>query len=356
MRGIIFNIGCFLALSFSNFHLHAQYGIVENKSELRPGENVEEKIKKNFFLRAELSKTDCFVGEPLMAVFKAYSRLDANSQVLKRPSLSGFSVIEMVDSYSNEAQIEKYNGENYNVHLIRKVQLFPIRPGTFTIEPAEVESIIHLRKGDDKSGLKNFFRRRKSEASLEKQITFQTPTVEVNVSALPQQGQPEDFSGAVGDFSIQVQMEDTAVVARQPATVKLIISGTGNFPLVTEPHIEWSPAAEISGPTVTEQVNKYAFPLSGMKIFQFTIVHRDSGRFSIPAVTFSYFDPISKKYKTAQSDELRYEVSQASDRPVDDSRQIIFKNEKETPLHLYYFGAIALVIVSVIVYILTRKK
>ena len=334
----------------------AKYGLVDNQSEVRPGEDIEEKIKRNFFLRAELSKTECFVGEPLMAVFKAYSRLDANSQVLKRPSLSGFSVIEMVDAYSNEAQVEKYKGENYNVHLIRKVQLFPIQPGTFTIEPAEVESVIHLRRGDGKSGLRSFFRRRKDDSSLERQLSFQTPPVEITVSVLPEEGQPEDFSGAVGDFRINVQMDDTAVVARQPSIIKLIISGTGNFPLVTEPRITWSPAAEIAGPIVTEQVNKYAFPLSGLKTFRFTIVHRDSGVFSIPPVKFSYFDPVSEKYRVAESNELKYSVSQTSERKPDETDQIIFRNEKERPLHYYYFAAIALVIVIVIIYIITKKN
>ncbi|MBL7697236.1 MAG: BatD family protein [Chitinophagaceae bacterium] len=330
--------------------------IVENKSELLPGENIEEKIKKNFFLRADVTKTDCYVGEPLMAVFKAYSRLDANSQVLKRPSLSGFSVIEMVDAYSNEARVEKYRGENYNVHLIRKVQLFPIQPGTFTIEPAEVESVIHLRDDDGRSGLRNFFRRRRDDGLLDRQLTFTTPPVQIKVSALPVEEQPDDFSGAVGDFNVGIQMDDTIVVARQPAIVKLVISGTGNFPLVTEPHISWSPEAEISGPTVDEQVNKYSFPLSGMKTFQFTIVHRDSGSFSIPPVRFSFFDPVSKKYKTAESGELKYTVSQTAGHKADESGQMIFKNKEERPLHLYYFGIIVVVILGVIIFILTRKK
>lgn len=328
--------------------------IVENKSELRAGETVEEKIRKNFFLRAEISKTECFVGEPLMAVFKAYSRLDASSQVLKRPSLSGFSVIEMVDAYSNEPQVEKYRNENYNVHLIRKVQLFPIQPGVFTIEPAEVESMIHLKRSDERISLRDFFRRKKGDASLERQMTFQTAPVEIKVSALPEAGQPAEFSGAVGDFKIQVQIADSSIGAREPITVKLTVSGTGNFPLVTEPHVNWSPGAEISGPTVTEQVNKYAFPLAGMKTFQFTIVHRDSGTFTIPPINFSYFDPSSKKYKTAESNEVRYTVSATSDRSNDVSDQIIFKNESDTSVHYYYFAIIVAVIIGVIIWLMVR--
>jgi hypothetical protein len=78
----------FLLMNVLCGNLYAQSdrnnGIVEDNSELDPGENADEKIRKNFFLKAEVSKTECYVGEPLMAVFKAYSRLDANSQVLKK--------------------------------------------------------------------------------------------------------------------------------------------------------------------------------------------------------------------------------------------------------------------------------
>ena len=332
-------------------------GMVEDNSELNPGENADEKIRRNFFLKAEVTKTECYVGEPLMAVFKAYSRLDANSQVLKRPSLSGFSVIEMVDAYNNRPEVERYNGQNYFVHLIRKVQLFPLQPGSFTIEPAEVESVIHLRKSTRSKSIRNIrdlFRRNANDPALDRQMVFETPPVNIHVNALPQKDQPEDYSGAVGDFVVHLQMIDTSFSARDPSIVKLIISGTGNFPLVTEPHVTWPSSAEISGPTVSEQVNKYVFPLSGIKTYQFTIEHRDTGEFKIPQVRFSYFDPASKSYKVAQSKELHYTVS-----PATESRKkelLVFRNEKQTPLHYYYFAGVALIIILLIIYFMLKPS
>jgi len=118
----------------------------ELESELQPGESINDKIKKNFFLRVEPSKTTCYVGEPLMVVYKAYSRLNANSQIAKRPSLTGFSVMEMVDAYDGKPEIEKYNGRYYYTNLIRKVQLFPLQEGSYTLDPAEIETVIHFTK------------------------------------------------------------------------------------------------------------------------------------------------------------------------------------------------------------------
>ena len=343
---------CFSVNLFSQY----ESGLVEDNSELAPGENADEKIKKNFFLRAEVSKTECYVGEPLMAVFKAYSRLDANSQVLQRPSLSGFSVVEMVDAYNNHPDVERYNGENYFVHLIRKVQLFPLQPGNFTIEPAEVESIIHLKRSTKPdTRIRDFFRKRKGDASLDRQMVFQTPTVNIKVNALPLKDQPEDFAGAVGDFIVHLQMSDSMFAAREPNIVKLVITGTGNFPLVTEPHVIWPSSAEISGPTVDEQVNKYVYPLSGVKTYQFTIEHRDTGTFTIPPVKFSYFNPKSRTYKTAESGELRYTISPATMAKKKEG-QLIVRNEKQTPLHYYYFAGVALVIISMIIYFILKPS
>ncbi|RYY29671.1 MAG: hypothetical protein EOO04_06780, partial [Chitinophagaceae bacterium] len=87
--------------------------IVQDESELLPGENVDDKTKKNFFLRANTNKTTCYVGEPLAVNYKAYSRLNSNSQVVKRPSFPGFSVVEMMETYDNKPEIEVIDGNAY---------------------------------------------------------------------------------------------------------------------------------------------------------------------------------------------------------------------------------------------------
>lgn len=327
---------------------------VADQSEVRPGENIDQKIRKNFFLRAEVSKDKCFAGENIMATVKAYSRLEANSQVLKRPSLSGFSVTEMVDAYSNQPDIEKFNGNYYYVHLIRKVQLFPIQGGDFEIEPAEVESIIQLRNADSRNRVSDLFRRRHDDPELRRQITVRSPELKVHVDPLPSEGQPEDFSGAVGNFTVQLILEDTAVDLHEPVNVKLMIGGSGNFPLITDPAVAWPQDVQVSRPIVTENTNKYIFPLSGFKTFEYTLSNNKAGVYTIPPVKFSYFDPSSKSYKTIETYPVSYTVS-PNERKTDSNQQKIITNAKPAPLQLYYFGIIALIIVGVIIFLAVKK-
>ena len=335
-----------------------RYGSVEDASELMPGEDPDEKIRKNFFLRAEISKTDCYVGEPLMAVFKAYSRLDANSQVVKRPSLSGFSVIEMVDAYNNQPDVEKYKGEYYYVHLIRKVQLFPLQAGDFIIEPAEVESVIQLRNADERSNrlrMRGIFRRGRRDPSLQRQMVFRTPEVAIHVNALPEEKQPDDFDGAVGNFRVALQMDDTAAVQHESSKIRLRITGTGNFPLITDPQVKWPEGLRVSPPAVNEDVNRYQFPLFGEKIFEYSVDNSETGTFTIPAVSFTYFDPTSGSYTTVQSKPLIYTVKAADSSKK--SLPIITDNAPGgVPMHYYYFGIVVAVIIGVIVYMAVKKK
>lgn len=333
------------------------YNTVEDASELQPGENAEEKIRKNFFLRAELTKTSCFVGEPVMATFKAYSRLDANSQVVKRPSLSGFSVVEMVDAYNSQPDVEKFNGEFYYVHLIRKVQLFPLQPGDFIIEPAEVESVIQLRKSEDRNSrirFKNLFKREKKDPNLLRQVIFKTPEVAIHVNPLPKDKQPEDFSGAVGNFRLELSIDDSSAIQHQASKVILKIIGSGNFPLITDPYIEWPKGIDVPPPIVNEEVNKYEFPLAGIKWFEYAVDNSDTGSFTIPAVHLSYFDPESKTYKTASSSPLHYSVSESKN--ADKSIPFITPVRNDgIPQHYYYFGVVVLVIIGVIIYMVVKK-
>lgn len=334
------------------------YNTVEDASELKPGEDPDERIRKNFFLRAELSKTDCYVGEPLMATFKAYSRLDANSQVVRRPSLTGFSVVEMVDAYNNQPDVEKYNGNFYFVHLIRKVQLFPLQPGNLTIEPAEVESVIQLRSSEDPAKrlrLRDLFRRGRADPSLRRQVVFKTSEVDVQVKQLPEEGQPENFDGAVGNFSVELVIDNLAAKQHQPSKITVNIHGSGNFPLITDPHVDWPDQLDVPPPIVEEAVNKYQFPLSGVKRFQYTIDNRDTGTFTVPAVSFSFFDPATASYKSVRSEPLTFVVE-----PSENEKKTlpIFKGKQSgnIPVHYYYFGVVVLVIIGVILFLTLKKQ
>lgn len=115
---------------------------------LKPGENIIEKTKKNLFIKVQVDKNTCYVGEPIVATYKLYSRLRSESKVAKYPSLNGFSVYDMVDPNNDAASVETVNGKPFSVHVIRKAQLIPLQAGPVELSQVEVENTVHYIKSD----------------------------------------------------------------------------------------------------------------------------------------------------------------------------------------------------------------
>src|SRR6201999_3240685 len=99
---------------------------IDREFVLKPGENIRDKVRKNLFVKVQVDRNTCYVGEPIVATYKLYSRLNAESRVTKRPSLNGFSVYDMIDPGADAVSVEKLNGKAYTVHTIRKTQLIPL--------------------------------------------------------------------------------------------------------------------------------------------------------------------------------------------------------------------------------------
>src|SRR5690606_1712848 len=120
--------------------------------------------------------------------------------------------------------------------------------------------------------------------------------------------QPEEFTGAVGDFRINLEVLQSDIRKNEPFTVRLSIQGSGNIPLITDPLIEWPENSQVSGPLVTEETDRYRYPLSGEKNFDYTVQATDTGAFYIPPVSFAFFEPSLGEYKTITTDSVRHEV------------------------------------------------
>jgi hypothetical protein len=328
----------------------------EEESVLHPGDNITDKIQKNLFLRVETSKNTVYVGEPLMVVYKAYSRLNASSQVVKRPSLTGFSVMEMVDAYDGKPDVEKLNGRLYYTNLVRKVQLFPLQEGKYTLDPAELESVIHFIKTDEPSGKKrsmgSLYNRNATPlfpAAVNHRTILRTDPQTIIVKPLPTANQPADFSGAVGQFAVIVKVPATPIHQGDLVKIQVTISGSGNLSLLTPPAIKWPKGVDTAEPSVKENINKYNFPLSGSKSFEYSFAAPDTGNYVIPAVHLPYYDPAEKKYKTASSDSITLHVLPGV-KKTDDGGAAIVSNSSAIPMKFYWFAGIVMVILACIAY------
>lgn len=277
---------------------------------LRKGETVQDKVSKNMQLRLETNKTECYVGEPVLATYKLYSRLKSESQVSQNPAFNGFSVVEMPDSYSTQAQEGTLNGKGCNIYTIRKAQLYPLQPGSYSLDAMSLENVLNFIKPSG-SGEVDIFGRPAGQMINEK-VTLSSKPVTVIVKALPEAGKPDLFKGAVGKFSIEAALAKSAFSTDESGMLNLIISGNGNLSLLVAPEIKWPTGIEAFDPKMVENFQKTEVPLSGSITYQYSFVVNKEGDYTIPPINFYYFDPHAGAYKTATTTPLKFSVTKGS--------------------------------------------
>jgi BatD DUF11 like domain len=288
---------------------------------VRPGENISEKIRKNFFLKTEVNKTDCYLGEPIVATYKLYARLRSDSRVTRHPSLNGFSVYDMVDPTDDRVSVEKVNGKNFSVHIIRKTQLIPLQSGDITLDPVELDNNIYFIKADPAASknpgqglsglLDRLFEPEVSGTPFTQHIVLESNPVTVHVKPLPDAGKPPDFNGAVGKFSVFASIDSKEVDTGDAAILTVTVKGSGNLPVITAPSVNWPANMESYDVSSKENIDKTAVPMSGSKIFAYSFVCNKPGKYKLPPVQLGYFDPESRTYKTVHTDSLQIQVNRS---------------------------------------------
>ena len=283
---------------------------------LKPGENPEEKVKKNLFLKLDVNKTDCYVGEPITASFKLYSRLRSETQITDAPSFNGFSVSEL--DFNSNVHIEEYNGRKYNVYTLRKVQLYPMQQGDIALTPLVASNRVSFIKSEyaDRQRhdlffdmLENFADANSPESSvIEKDVELKSQPQTIHVKPLPDKDIPANFKGAVGNFSISSSVDKNNLTTDDAGNLQITISGSGNIQLVNAPGITWPEGVEGFDARMKEDLDKSSVPMNGRKTFTYPFTLSKTGHFVIPAISLSYFDPETSTYKTVETTPINLQV------------------------------------------------
>ena len=180
---------------------------------------------EDLFIRVIPNKTNVYKGEALTVSIKLYTRVDLSGLTdLEFPSFDSFYVEELESATRLLFNRENYNGTVYDVALIKTYLLYPRVTGKVVIESCKAECNVRQYVGG------GFFARYQDIPRK-----LQSPEISVNIKNLP--NPPENFTGAIGNFNIElVQSEDTVNV-NDAVSFKFTIKGTGNFNMLEEPKI-----------------------------------------------------------------------------------------------------------------------
>lgn len=258
---------------------------------------------KDVFLKAYVSDDSPFQGEGTIVTYKLFTRVPiAQISISKLSSFQGFWSQNMLKDNERFPQYNQtIDGEQYVVAEIRKIAIYPLKSGKLQIDPLEVECVAQVkqqtrqRTGDpffDDFFNNSFFSN--SYATVEKSLKSNPLTIQVN--PLPEANKLAGFSGAVGSFTFRSEIDQTAVKANEPVTIKYTISGTGNIQLIEQMNVTFPPDFETYDPKVVSDYKTTSTGVTGMQSFEYLVIPRKPGTFTIKPVSFSYFDLAKKQY------------------------------------------------------------
>jgi len=272
-----------------------------------------EKDGQKAFLRAEV-QNQSYVGERVPLQIKAYFPQHVQASVNTLPGLlgSGF-VMEQLDSRPRQTT-ERLNGATYNV-LSWNTHLTGIKEGQFPFQlQLDATLLVRQKTKSPFTGQDPFaddFFSHFLGGFEKKPIKINTSETTLEILPLPTENQAEDFSGAIGDFTLQVKASPTSIEIGQPLSITMIVEGTGNFDRVEAPifpnHPGWKSYSSAGQYTPIEGSRK------GRKVFEQAVVIKDKKISHIPQLSFSYFDPLKKQYITRFSTPIPLEIKAPGD-------------------------------------------
>ena len=256
--------------------------------------DLDKLIDANLFIKTEVDRHVCFLGEAITATFKLYSRLQSTSEVLNAPSLYGFSVMDMLDINESHQAVETIDGKIFNTSILRKLQLYPSQTGKLSIDPMQLQNTIEFNDS-------------LTHKKVEVQKMLASPQVDILVKALPGK-EPVNYTGAVGQFTITADLPHPTISENTQGKIVVTVAGAGNFLQFGPPIITWPKEFEVFDPVVSESINKEAVPTEGKRTYLYTFTADKPGIYALPPVSFSFFDPHLNRYSELATDSRTFTV------------------------------------------------
>jgi hypothetical protein len=270
-----------------------------------------EDVESNIFMRATVSKSKVYQGEQLLVTYKVYTRLNIVDNALsKAPSFNGFWSEEVPNpTRQSELHSEVLDGIQYQVAEIKKTILIPQRAGTLNIDPLEMEIVTRVKS---KSRNNSFFDQFFGGGYQDVKLSIASKPVKVEVMPLPEKGRPENFNGAVGQLNIEASIKNNELKTDEGCNLTYTISGKGNLKLLEAFKLKLPADIETYDPKITDKINVSVDGVKGSRTFDYLLIPRYAGNYTIPALQFSYFDPQKGQYITLPGNDLILKVAKGA--------------------------------------------
>lgn len=251
---------------------------------------------QNIHLVAQISNEQPYVGQSISVVYKLFVNVNKvsvrNTRETQSPAFNGFWN-QNIDVKELVVQQGTYQGQAHKYVVVKKSVLVPQKSGKLILDPMEIEITAGVPIG----------RRDLFGNMMYNNINYVVTTGKktIDVKQLPLEGKPADFNGAVGNYNFKVIADKNILKLNETAQINIKVQGRGNLKLIDLPKLTAPNGLEVYEPEHKEKIRTTLRGMQGAIYDQYTIVPQFKGKYKIPSIAFSYFNPDDKKYHIINS-------------------------------------------------------
>jgi len=261
---------------------------------------------RDIFLTVTANKRKVYEQEPIVLTYKFHARVGvglSNIMLKKKPDLNGFLAQEVPLPSNLAPTTATHNGVLYKEGTNLQYVIFPQKTGKLKIPALSFDC--EVVQQDMSVDLIDAFFNGGGHISL--RVQRSTPELEIEVLPLPTP-KPSNFSGGVGKLAIKGELLTPHPATNEISTYRIVLAGAGNMKLIKAPTVVFPKDFETYAPKTTEETKLTADGIAGKVVYDYTFAPRNQGKYTIPAVEFTYFDSESNGYKTIRTQPQAIEV------------------------------------------------
>ncbi len=237
-----------------------------------------------------LAKNQVYIGEPVLMTLTLYTRVQiGNLQWIDQPSLPAFWAEQVSSGTDDGRQVAELDGEQYYAYTLDQRFLVPASQGEQTIDPFSLQLAVQTRSNDF---FGDFFGR-----SSGRDVIRRSEPLRLKVLPLPEEGRPESFSGAVGEFLMTAELDRTRAAVDDVVALRVTVEGEGFLKSAQPPKLKLPDGLKAHEPNSEESLSTANGRMISRKTWEWLLVPSSTGEIPIPDIRFGWFDPRTGRYK-----------------------------------------------------------